>query len=626
MNRRVLLLRNIIALSFALLASLPAHAADSRNLNILYISSFEAGSSATTLFLDSFRDSMKREGYNPGIFLENLDVIRLDSRDVHSTIFQSLLAERYGDIRLDVILAQSNLAVETAVSFRDAVTPMTPVFCFDQIDPEVVKRYSGQKNVYGRNLDPPFLPTLRLAIRLFPDADKAVLLVTGASPKTVASYAEEIDALREELPSITFIPLYNADFITAEMALAAAGDDAFAIFLPGGWRLPDGTFLTGAEMTDFFASHFRLPFFGILETAFGSGLVGGSLVDYPEMGREASGIVTALVSERPDPTPWLVSGSSTDMLDYRSLERYGVSVSRIPEGAKVLFMPPSFWIRYESPLKFVLFFLLISSVLLLFILAVRWRENRALRESFRKSMIEAESTRMQTRLLANLNHELNTPLGNALVASSVIAESGSAGEAIPGGFAILERALGEMRTIANDRSLFWNEEIVVMDCVEFSRLLDRMIGRSMAASDVRVDYDFGDSLTVPETHTLLIASLHAVNFLANLERVSPEGRRIRISLGKEPSKNGFQWVLTVGDNSPCILSPSFSVFRVGKNQSEQGLAQRGLFAKLLYLDNKARSALQGSFRLERGADGTNRIVITFPSSPAKMRYERRSPL
>ena len=600
----------LLALILAMAATFLS-AAEGENLNILLISSLAGDDPSTASFLDAFCGGMKDSGYKTEIFLEYLDTARLGDSAQKTRAILDLLGERYRDVRLDIILAQSSQAADAAITLRNGRFPGTPVLCFGQMDSDAISRFSSEPNVYGRILNLPFLPTLKLASSLFPRAKKAVLLVTAASPGVIAAYQDMMDAFRDERPDLTLVPVFNGDYAAADKALSSAGADSFAVFLPGGWKLPDGSFLLGTDMVDHFRAKYRIPFFSHQESSFGTGLLGGSFVDFGAMGKDAAAMVPEILFADRKPVPWLFVDLSRDTLDYRALVGFPVAASSIPAGTKLVNVPPSFWLKYEGPLKAFFILLLAFLALLFFVLLFRWRETALLRKSVRQSMVEAEGSRLRARLLANLNHEINTPLGNALVASSVIEENYQDGKAASSAFRILSRALGDVQSIANDRSFFWNPGSQVMGIAEFQTLLDRMVRRSMSGSHIELEHSFGSIALIPESHTFLLVMLHAIDFLGHLA----DNAVIRLDLSSSPLKDGStEWLLTASDRAPSILSRGVSVFRVGNRRAELVQLRKGHLSKLLYLDYKARYALGGSFRLERTDDGSNRIVVRFAMS------------
>ena len=334
---------------------------------------------------------------------------RLKNSPAEAADIEGDLARRYEGIRFDLIIAQASQAVGMAVRFRDEHSPSTPVYCFDNIDEGVIARYSKAMRVYGRPQGMSLMPTLRLASTLFPKARKAIFLATVEDPAYVRAFLDNLDSLVEGFPGLDFVPVINADFATVEEVLAGAGRDSFAIFLTGGWVLPNGDFLTGTKMVDRLSSAFPIPYFGVSTSVFGTGLVGGCLVDRAAMGREACEMALDLIYGYGEPVPWLYSGTSMPTLDWRALRRFGVSAALVPAEARLLFMPESFWLRNQRPLMAAGLLLIVLTILLAALILFRWKKNLFLREN--NERLEA-TVLERTEELRTANTELGAANAN----------------------------------------------------------------------------------------------------------------------------------------------------------------------------------------------------------------------
>jgi signal transduction histidine kinase len=450
-----------------LLAALPLRA-EGGLVNILYLSSYEAGSANNAAIVGAVKSGLASFGLRAEVFLECLDVYRFPFTAGKAAYFEESIATRYAGERFDIILAQGNQALETAMGLRARQLPGVPLYCFDAIDPDVVSRHSSLPQVYGRVLGSPLPPTLRLAIQLFPRTKRVFFLATIENDRYIQAFHDSLDPLREEFPGREFIPLVNAAFSEVEAALAGAGPDSVALLLPGSWRLPDGRFLGGREAVSRLEAKYPIPYFGVDESSFGSGLVGGCIVDRELMGLEACGMTHAILYSPEKPLPWLYSTSTVPILDARALARFSVHPSLAPNDAKILFSPPGFWVRHELALELGGGALILLSLILIVIMLMKRRQAAFLRESnerlelrvaarteeLRTANAELESMNenlveslrriegMQDRLVANtretvlgrialaLAHEINNPLAaiKASVSSmKAVLDAGSAG-------------------------------------------------------------------------------------------------------------------------------------------------------------------------------------------------------
>jgi signal transduction histidine kinase len=436
------------AIALLLAALFSPLGAETKLINVLFITSYDSASANIAAVTDSLRAGIAASGRRAEIFLEPLDVLRFHYTEGKAAAFSRDVSLRFPGTRFDIIIAQATQALEFAAQYRDAYAPHLPIYCFDSIDEDAVLRYSRRPAIYGRVLENPLIPTLRLAARLLPRARTAYILGSNGDAGYTASLYDSLDALKEDFPYLDFQPVITEDFSIVESEIAAAGSASFAVFLPGGWKLPNGDYLFGTEAVSRLEARHRLPCFGVDETAFGSGLVGGSLVDRERLGREASELLLGILFDEDKPLSWLYSTSSVPTLDDRALRRYSIPHSLAPRNAKILFSPPGFWLRYETPLQVLGLSLLIAIVVLAIYLIFRKRErlfllkhNESLEqtvarrtEELKASNAELEATNgnlvdslrriegMQARLISEardavlgrvaigLAHEINNPL------------------------------------------------------------------------------------------------------------------------------------------------------------------------------------------------------------------------
>jgi len=112
----------------------------------------------------------------------------------------------------------------------------------------------------------------------------------------------------------------------------------------------------------------------------------------------------------------VVTGSSMVLFDWRQLQRWNISESRLPPGSEILFREPTVWETYRWQIVTIAAVILAQAALILWLL---WehRRRRKLEVEGRQRMAElAHMNRHATvsELSASIAHELNQPLGAIL--------------------------------------------------------------------------------------------------------------------------------------------------------------------------------------------------------------------
>ncbi len=378
------------------------------SLNILFLSDLDPIESEAYVVAEEIRKAIEASGRSAEIFLEYQDLLRLLPTSERQGYFLEHLLERYENVRFDVIVAQSSTSLRIAYEYREAQAPGVPIYCFDLQDPGIIDRFSKAEGIYGRPVGDAMVPTIRLAHMLFPRAGKAYLFASFPDPAYIQGFNDLIDSARKEMPGLEFDIRINPSLAEAESALAAAGSDAFALLLPGIFRLPSGEYITGRSAVDKLPAT-NAPLFGFFPYLFGSGLVGGCLFDRELMGREAGAMILSILYDDAKPDPWAYSNAFASEVDYRALRRFSVPLRLVPADAALRFAPPSFWVAYKAPIQVFGMVLIVAVVGLALYSLYRRKERELLVEG--KERLE-RTVALRTEELRTANVELEAMNGN----------------------------------------------------------------------------------------------------------------------------------------------------------------------------------------------------------------------
>jgi signal transduction histidine kinase len=159
------------------------------------------------------------------------------------------------------------------------------------------------------------------------------------------------------------------------------------------------------------------PLFTHSDAFFGHGILGGPLSIIADVGRQAASVaVRILGGETPGSikTPPLKFG--TPKYDWRELQRWNISESRLPPGSEVDFRVPGLWEQYRSQMIAGLAALLLQAAIISWLLVERRRRHFAQAEatSRRREVVRLNRVTTASVLSSSIAHELNQPLGAIL--------------------------------------------------------------------------------------------------------------------------------------------------------------------------------------------------------------------
>ena len=159
------------------------------------------------------------------------------------------------------------------------------------------------------------------------------------------------------------------------------------------------------------------PIFSYDDSFFGEALVGGPMSSVLEGGRRAAAIAMRILDgENAGNIKTPPSGFATPKYDWRQLQRWKISESRLPRGSEILFRQPTLWQRYSWQITLITAVLLIQAGLIVILLHEHRRRRLAEVQSRQRMAELAHVNRFSTagELTASIAHEINQPLSSIL--------------------------------------------------------------------------------------------------------------------------------------------------------------------------------------------------------------------
>ncbi len=349
--------------------------ADSPIVLILYSDGLLTPASAD--FTNGLRDGVKASSVQ--IEAQHLDLSRFVG-EAHDRALADWLTSRHRDRPIAVVVPLGVPASVFASRFGPAIWPQARIV-HAAIDGEqlnaVLKR--GEPAV-PRVIE--YRRTLEAALALFPES-RRVSLIAGASPQD-RRWLDQAEA--DLAPLVNRIRIDRIAGLRWQEVLDRVShlpDDAVAIWV---------NFFVDADartvvIADAFPEVVRLanrPIFVTYVSLFGSGAVGGAIMDAAQMGRQTSDIVLSLLGNPNAAPPPQRNVHSQFMFDAAQLRRWNVSERNLPPGSLLVNREHSLWDRYYGYVVGASALLLAQSALIGALLVQRLRRRRveaALRES-----------------------------------------------------------------------------------------------------------------------------------------------------------------------------------------------------------------------------------------------------
>lgn len=353
---------------------------------------------------------------------EFLDQTRFSGEDYERT-FVTYLREKYAALPPDVIIAGATEALDFMLRHRAELFPRVPIVHMSVTSAYLQSVSPLPDDVFGTPLTYDFVGTVEQALRWHPTASR-LALVTGTNPwdrEWEATLRARVADLRSGL-ALDFIAGLPADEL--QQRLRNLPEDTI-VFTPGFFRDGTGREFTPREAGRMIAAASSAPVYTIFSSFLGTGIVGGRMANYDEMGRIGARTALALIDGTPPAAMKLPATTPTPLqVDWRQLQRWGISPQAVPAGAIVHFREPTLWQAYRNQVLIGGAVMLLQAGLIVALLFERRRRRRtvaALARSEQHMRLAARAASLSTWVLEDDTAE---PTGRERGASKVDVATG----------------------------------------------------------------------------------------------------------------------------------------------------------------------------------------------------------
>jgi signal transduction histidine kinase len=334
--------------------------------------------------------------------------------------FVQYLGALFSEHPLDLIVSIGAPAAAFVQRHRHELFTNTPMV-FTAVDQRRVQPslLSDNDSVVAVRID--YLAALENVLRVLPDT-KNVTVVVGASP-IEKFWKDEI--AKEAEPLTNRVTLSWTDHLSFEELLkhAAGLPSQSAIF----WELMivDAAGVVHDGNTALARLHkvANAPIFSYDESFFGGEIVGGPLLLVDDTSRQTAAVaIRILGGEKAGAIKTPPVQFAMPRFDWREMQRWRISESRLPPGSEIYFRSPTLWEAYRAYILVIIAAFVIQSALIAWLIYEHRRRQLAEAGSLELTHELARMNRFATagELSASIAHELRQPL-------TAVAASGAAG-------------------------------------------------------------------------------------------------------------------------------------------------------------------------------------------------------
>ena len=395
-----------------LLATLGAATAEPKR--VLMLHSFGRDFKPWSEYARTIRAELDRQSPWPLEIAEHSLMTARSSDDHSEAPFVEYLRALHAKRPVDLIVSLGAPAVAFVQRHRQQIFTTTPMV-FTAVEHRRVQHSIVTQNDTVVAIAQNYPAIIKNILRVLPDT-KTVAVVTGNSPNE----RFWLEVLRKEFAPfadrLSFI-WYNDRSFADILKHAAALPPHSAIF----WHQMNvdaaGVVHEGDKALPTLYAVANAPIFSFTDAFFGGEVVGGPMNSVVETSRLTAAVaIRILGGEKAGDIKIPPIGFATPKFDWRQMQRWGISESRLPPGSKIYFRDPTVWEQYRWQILLIVSVILIQAALIIGLLYEHRRRQIAEADSLQPPItplqmprrLFAEHLGKILRLLAHLMVHLVT--------------------------------------------------------------------------------------------------------------------------------------------------------------------------------------------------------------------------
>ena len=517
----------------------------------------------------------------------------------------------------ELIVTVGGPAAVFARKYRQELFPDTPLL-FASVDQRYLRDAPLRENETAVAVDNDFPGLVDDILQVLPQT-RQVFMVTGSGQLGQFWRRELEDQFKRFHERLTFV--WSNDLSLPEILrrCATLPSDSAIFYLTFGADAQGGAY-TDERVLAAFRDTANAPLFGPFSVYLGSGVVGGTLMSIDTLARDTADVALRLLNGAPTSSINVPPHRPDQpMFDWRELQRWGISESRLPVGSVVQFRHPSLWQEHKLTVLTTAGLLAIQSILVVGLLYQSRARQRAELESRKNLALAADANRRETMsaLTSSIAHELGQPLSALMHNAQALQMMVSANRASPDTIGeilsdIQAQGVRATQIVDRHRTMLRSHQMEkqpldVHAVIEESLAL---VAHDMQAREVELTVTLSSNSCVISGDPVLLQQV-LVNLLLNaidaMADIPPARRRIRIRCDVRKADVEIS-VRDTGKGLPAdVMSTLFKPFVTTKSH---GLGIGLTIARTII------NAHGGTIDARNNPDGGATFTVTLPRSAA----------
>jgi signal transduction histidine kinase len=403
-----------ILLSFIFLVPLTSYA--TRNVkNIVIFFSLNGAIPGYQSFLEGFRSTIYEQNDEPyNLLIEYLDVERFPNDD-HALQVVNLYNERFKQTKIDLVTTFAPGTYEILKNLGLEALKTSPVINVEFENFSLTKKPEiPDTNTFTIRMKLDVKKSLRAAFNLFPDRTN-VFVLSGVAPADsyFMSVAREASKSFETTHKFTFFSGLPIDSVLKILQNIPVNS---MVIIPSYMKDINNTPMSSSLFISAISNQNRVPVFTLSDNFIKRGGIGGFVFSFFKVGNEVREVSLEILDGKPLKDIKVNEDFYQQMYDWKQLKKWNLEKSSLIPSDSIFYNKEfNFISEYRWRLLFVLLFIILETILIVFLYRANRRQKEFVRqkaetEKLYRELIRDERLLRMAELTGSLSHELNQPL------------------------------------------------------------------------------------------------------------------------------------------------------------------------------------------------------------------------
>ena len=393
------------------------------NKRVLFLSSYSYTWSTVPQQIEGIQSKLDS---SVTLDIEFMDTKKIKLEMAEQIMLKKIRFKQKNAGKYDAVIVGDDAALVFAMQYRKTLFKDVPIVFEGINNIKYAKKVSKDPLVTGVIEQFSYKENLDFAKKIQPDAKKVVAIVDNTV--TGVGEQQQFYGQKNNYPELCF-EVINGSLLTKQQLVESISEidrESILIYLILSEDKYGNTY-TNEQVCQILDKYAKVPVLRFVQAGIGEGVLGGNIVSHKTSGEIAAEMVMKMLHGVEPASIKMVSKSPNGYyLDQKVIDKFNISESLIPEGAKIVNRKLSFWEKYGVVLIVTLCVCSGITVIILVIMRTiyahrRYVELEKTNHQLEEAAVAAKAAdRAKSVFLHSMSHDIRTPM-NAIIGFTKIA-------------------------------------------------------------------------------------------------------------------------------------------------------------------------------------------------------------